>query len=89
LDRYLWCPNCRKQLGRRGTNVGRAIGITASAGLAAYLVLVVHPSARFIAIYLLLMVMTYTLTSRIARAMVQGYYRSRAIGSVGETENLE
>ncbi|NIR45142.1 MAG: hypothetical protein GWN99_12220 [Gemmatimonadetes bacterium] len=89
LDRYLWCPNCRKQLERRGTKVGRAVGVVASAGLAAYLVVEVHPSARFVAIYLLLLVMTYTLTSRIARAVVQGFYRSRALGGVVETENPE
>jgi hypothetical protein len=33
--------------------------------------------SRFLAFYLLLLAMTYLLTSRIAHAVVHGYYRSR------------
>ncbi len=81
LDRYLWCPNCRSALRRRGARWGYLVGALASAGLATYLLVWVHPSARFMLIYLLLLVMTYTLTSRIAVAVVQGYYRSRAVAT--------
>jgi hypothetical protein len=62
------------------------VGALASAGLAVYLLVRVHPSSRFLLVYLLLLVMTYTLTSRIAVAVVQGYYRSRAV-ETPEQEN--
>jgi hypothetical protein len=77
LDRYLWCSNCRGALMKRGLRWGRIVGLVASAGLALYLYVRVQPSTRFLIIYLMLLVMTYSLTSRIAVAVVQGFYRSR------------
>jgi len=90
LDRYLWCPNCRSSLRRRGTGWGRIVGIVAAAGLAMYLYLRVHPSPRFLLIYLLLLAMTYSLTSRISSAVLQGYYRSRvSLGGAADTQEGE
>lgn len=89
LDRYLWCPNCRSKLKRRGLRLGRLVGIAAAAALAAYLVLRVRASARFLAIYAILLVMTYTLTSRITLAVVQGFYRSRTLAGTAEIDKPE
>jgi hypothetical protein len=86
LDRYLWCPACRKAVRARGVRWGRLVGVVASLGVALYLVLRVHPSARFLAFYALMLGMTYLLTSRIAVAVVQGYYRSR--GTIGASREL-
>ncbi len=84
LDRYLWCPACRKLVRQRGVRWGRLVGFIASLGVAIYLAARVHPSARYLAFYALLLAMTYLLTSRIAVAVVQGYYRSR--GSISQPE---
>jgi hypothetical protein len=77
LDRYLWCPDCRDKLRQSGIGWGRLVGLVAATGLALYLYVRVSPSPRFILVYLLLLAMTYSLTSRIAMAVVQGFYRSR------------
>ncbi len=81
LDRYLWCPACRKAVRAQGVRWGRLVGGLATLGVALYLALRVHPSTRFFAVYAVLLGMTYLLTSRISVAVVQGYYRSR--GSIG------
>lgn len=90
LDRYLWCSNCRGALKERGLRWSRIVGLVASVGLALYLYFRVQPSTRFLVIYLMLLVMTYSLTSRITVAVVQGYYRSRTTledsGAVQEQE---
>lgn len=86
LDRYLWCPACRKAVRARGARWGRALGGLAMLGVALYLVLRVNPSARFFAFYALMLGMTYLLTSRIAVAVVQGYYRSR--GTIGSSRDV-
>jgi len=80
LDRHLWCPSCRKQVKRRGARWGRLVGFVASLGVAAYLILRVHPSPRYLMFYLLMLLLTYILTSRIAVSVTHGYYRAR--GSV-------
>lgn len=80
LDRYLWCPSCRKEVRRRGARWGRLVGFVASLGVAAYLILRVHPSARYLVFYLFMLLLTYILTSRIAMSVTHGYYRAR--GSV-------
>lgn len=77
LDRYLWCPECRRAVRRRSAFGGRLVGLIASVGVAAYLLIQVGPSRRFIAFYLLMLGLTYVLTSRIAAAVVQGYCRAR------------
>ncbi len=83
LDRYLWCPDCRGAVRRRGARWGRLVGVAASLGVAAYvlikyyLVLEVRPSRSLMPLYFLMLAVTYLLTSRIAVAMVQGYYRAR------------
>jgi hypothetical protein len=76
LDRYLWCPGCRKVVRKRGALWGRVVGLLASLGVATYLWLNLTMQSRFLPFYLML-VMTYLLTSRIAHAVVLGYYRSR------------
>lgn len=84
LDRYLWCPSCRKAVRKRGAVWGRFVGITAALGVAIYLgvrfyvVLGITPSSRYALFYALMLALTYLLTSRIAVAVVQGYYRSRS-----------
>ncbi len=83
LDRYLWCPACRKAVKARGSRWGRLVGGLAALGVAVYLVLRVHPSTRYLAFYALMLGMTYLLINRIAVAVVQGYYRSR--GSIGDS----
>ncbi len=83
LDRYLWCPNCRLAVRRRGAVWGRLVGVISSLGVGSYLYVRVQPSTRFLAIYVLILGLTYVLTSRIAVAVIQGYYRAR--GSVAET----
>lgn len=77
LDRYLWCPECRSAVRRRSAFWGRVVGFTASLGVAAYLLIEVSPSRRFIAFYLLMLGLTYVLTSRIVVAIVHGYCRAR------------
>ncbi len=77
LDRYLWCPRCQKAVRKRGATWGRVVGLLASLGVATYLWLNLTMQSRFLAFYLLLLAMTYLLTSRIAHAVVHGYYRSR------------
>lgn len=77
LDRYLWCPRCRKQVRRRGVFWGRVVGFIASLGVAAYLFIRVDPSGRFLAFYLLLLGLTYVLISRITVALIQGFCRAK------------
>lgn len=77
LDRYLWCPGCRKIVRKRGAIWGVVVGLLASLGVAAYLWLNLTLQSRFLAFYLLMLALTYLLTSRIAHAIVYGYYRSR------------
>lgn len=83
LDRYLWCPECRRAVRRLGARWGRGVGLAASIGVAAYvliryyLVLDVRPSQQLLPLYFLMLVITYVLTSRIAVAVVQGLYRAR------------
>ena len=77
LDRYLWCPRCRKEVRRRGITWARGVGFLASVGVAFYLLLRVQASSRYLPFYLLMLAMTYLLTSRIAMAVVQGFYRAR------------
>ncbi len=83
LDRYLWCPDCRKAVRRRGARWGRGVGLAAVLGVAAYvliryyLVLDVRPSRQLLPLYFLMLAITYVLTSRIAVAVVQGLYRAR------------
>ncbi|UCF20043.1 MAG: hypothetical protein JSU87_01120 [Gemmatimonadota bacterium] len=77
MDRYLWCPACRNEVRRHGIAWARGIGIVACAGLATYLLLRVHPSRSYLPFYLIMLAMTYLLISRIAMAVVQGYYRAR------------
>jgi hypothetical protein len=60
------------------------VGFIASLGVAIYWAVRVNPSARYLAFYVLMLAMTYMLTSRIAVAVVQGYYRSR--GSISRPE---
>jgi hypothetical protein len=82
LDRYLWCPQCRKAARKRGALWGRFVGLAASIGVAIYLSLNLTYQSRYLAFYLLMLGMTFLLTSRIAHAVVLGYYRSR--GGMGE-----
>ena len=77
LDRYLWCPVCRAAVRRRSAVWGRVVGLISSLGVAAYLLIRVDPSRRFIAFYLLMLALTYLVTGRIAAAVVQGYCRAR------------
>lgn len=76
LDRYLWCPDCRAAVRRRGARWGWLAGIVAGVAVALYLVLIVKPM-RLNLLWAFPPLMTYVLTSRIAVAVVQGYYRSR------------
>ena len=76
LDRYLWCPDCLAAVRRRGAHWGRLVGIVAGVAVALYVVLIVKPM-RMNLIWALPPLMTYVLTSRIAVAVTQGYYRSR------------
>jgi len=77
LDRYLWCPSCRSAVRKRGAFWGRIVGVGMSLGVAAYLFIWVHPSSRFLGFYLLMLALTYVLTSRIAVAVVHGVFRAR------------
>ena len=76
LDRYLWCPDCRTAVRRRGARWGRLVGIVAGVAIALYVVLIVKPMQLNL-LWALPPLMTYVLTSRIAVAVVQGYYRYR------------
>lgn len=87
LDRYLWCPACRKLVRRRGARWARIVGFAASSGLILYLILRIHPSPRFFVFYAMMIVLTFVLTSRIAAAVVQGYYRAR--GGVADAHPSE
>jgi hypothetical protein len=85
LDRYLWCPDCRAAVNRRGARWGWLVGAVASIGVAVYLYVRVHPSGRFLAFYVLILGMTFILTRRIAVAVNHGYYRSRGGAPVPRT----
>lgn len=87
LDRYLWCPACRKAVRAKGVRWGRLAGGLAMLGVAVYLIVRVHPSTRFFPVYALMLGMTYLLISRIAVAVVQGYYRSR--GSISDSPEAD
>ena len=76
LDRFLWCPECRAEVKRRGVRWGRLVGIVAGVAVALYVVLIVKP-VRLNLLWALPPLMTYVLTSRIAVSVAQGYYRSR------------
>ncbi len=76
LDRFLWCPDCQAAVRRRGARWGRLVGIAAGVAVALYVVLIVKPT-RLNLLWALPPLMTYLLTTRIAVAVVQGYYRSR------------
>jgi hypothetical protein len=77
LDRYLWCPQCLRTVRKRGAMWGRIVGLVASVGVATYVWLNLTLQSQFLVFYLLLLAMTYLLTSRIVHAVVHGYYRSR------------
>lgn len=77
LDRYLWCPGCQTAVRKRGATWGLIVGLLASIGMAAYVLLGMTLQSRFFAFYVLMVAITYVLTSRIAHAVVYGYYRSR------------
>lgn len=77
LDRYLWCPACRRAVRRRGAVWARIVGLASSIGVGLYVALTIHPSQRYLALYALILALTYVLTGRIALAVVQGYYRAR------------
>ncbi len=83
LDRYFWCPNCRATVRRLGARWGRVVGLAASLAVAAfvliryYLILDVRLSQQLLPLYLLMLVITYVLTSRIAVAVVLGLHRAR------------
>ncbi len=87
LDRYLWCPRCRDAVRKRGSMWGRAVGLLASLAVAAFLFFNLTMQRRFLAFYFLMLALTYVLTSRIAHAVIQGYYRSR--GGMGESSSQE
>ncbi|MDP2576679.1 MAG: hypothetical protein V3U38_02705 [Gemmatimonadota bacterium] len=78
LDRYLFCPPCRQQIRRRGASWGRIVGLAASVGVAAYVVVAAQPSRPYLFLYALALALTYVLASRIASSLVQGYYRAKA-----------
>ena len=87
LDRYLWCPQCRKAVRKRGAMWGVVVGSLASLGVGIYVWLSLTLQSRFLAFYVLMLALTYLLTSRIAHAVVLGYYRSR--GGVSEPSPQE
>ncbi len=89
LVRYLWCPGCRKTVRKKGTMWGWIVGLVASLGVTAYVWLNLTIQSRFLAFYLLMVAMTYLLTSRIAHAVVHGYYRSRGGIIEGSPEEPE
>jgi hypothetical protein len=86
LDRYLWCPGCRRAVHKRGRVWGWGVGAAAALAVTLYIVLVVGPS-RGLVLWALPPLMTYVLTSRIAVAVVQGYYRAR--GSIAGVTTSE
>ena len=85
LDRYLWCPRCRQAVQRRGAVWSRTFGVLASLGVALYVAVAVSPQ-RSLLLYVLVLIMTYVLTARIAREVVRGYYRARG-GAEGPTSS--
>lgn len=93
LDRYLWCPSCRRSLGRRAAIWGRAVGLLSAALVGLYVAAVISPSRRYLTLYAAILILTYYLTGRIGRALAQGFYRARnrapgvgpAAGSEGES----
>ncbi len=93
LDRYFWCPDCRKAVRRLGARWGRVVGVAASLLVAAYvliryyLILDVSLSRQLLPLYALMLVITYVLTSRIAAAVVLGLHRAR--GSVAPSNSSD
>ncbi len=85
LDRYLWCPNCRATVRRRGARLGRAVGLLAGAGVALYTVLIVQP-VRLRLLWAVPALLTYVLASRIVLSVVHGYYRARGSAGPGGQE---
>ncbi len=62
-----------------------SVGVAAYVLIKFYLVLGVRPSRSLLPLYLLMLAITYILTSRIAVAVVQGYYRARGRVGPGST----
>ncbi len=54
-----------------------SLGVAAYVVIKFYVVLEVQPSRSLLPLYFLMLAITYILTSRIAMAVVQGYYRAR------------
>ena len=77
LDRYLWCPPCRKAVRRRGAFWGRGVAILAAVGVGLYVAVAIGPADRYSLLYGVALVVTYVLVNRIVRALVEGYYRAR------------
>ncbi len=74
---------------RRGALWARSVGLAASLGLAVYLWLSLTLRSQFALFYLLMLALTYLLTSRIAHAVVLGYYRARGSVSPGPAPGSE
>jgi DNA-directed RNA polymerase subunit RPC12/RpoP len=76
LDRRMWCPDCRKEVIRRATRIGQAVGIVSALALMAWIFSLVGPSPRFMMVYLIMIVAAYfflfKLTQRVAFEIIRG-----------------
>jgi hypothetical protein len=77
LDRYLWCPSCRRGLARRAAIWGRAVGFLCAVIVGLYVATAISPGRRYLVLYAVVLILTYYLTGRIGRALAQGFYRAR------------
>ncbi|MQA90624.1 MAG: hypothetical protein GEU90_10375 [Gemmatimonas sp.] len=76
LDRRLWCPECRGEVIRRATRVGRVVGLATVIILSLWIYTMVGPTPRFLVVYVVMIVAAYfflfKLTRRVAFEVIRG-----------------
>jgi hypothetical protein len=79
LDRFRWCGECRRAVVRRATFWARLVGIAAAALLAAWILLAISPSGRFVVGWMAIIAATYYLSFKISRRVAFDLIRARGI----------
>lgn len=79
LDPNDWCDECRKQVVRRATLVGRLTGVLAAVAAAAVLFATVEIDPRFLAGWLVLVAAVHLFVYRLVRRVAFEYIRARGV----------
>lgn len=75
LDRWLWCPGCRREVIRRATRIARVVGLGTAAILGFWIFSIVGTSPRFFVAYMVMIVAAYfflfKMTQRVAFELIR------------------